>query len=213
MAAPKTSSLKIQDLVVLASLLAIGAVIYFVTIPQAAALKLKTTELSAKTAEIGRLETQIESLRSFQAKLPQYQSAVTRLGIAYPKEEQQVEALIQAQALVERSGMSVDTLSPGKAKQGSLPISLSLKGSYLALGNLLRELNSNLRPVLVESLNIASGNEKEAGTLSVTLSTGFQFAGGAAAPAAGLPAADAAASGAAAGGASTVPTAGAAAKE
>lgn len=181
------SSLRPEDLVVVICLLVVGCVTYFVAMPQATTLKEQSVALAAKQAEAKVLNQRIADLTSLSDRLPRYTAAIDRLALAYPKEEQQIEAFIQAQTIVERSGMTVVNLAPGKAKDGKLPIAFSLTGSHEALNRLFQELNENLRPITIESWVITAGGEKSNGAISVSLNAHFHFNGTVAAAPAGAP--------------------------
>lgn len=196
---PLKPQLRIEDLTVAVSLGLILAIGYFISIPQASRLAEKKQELNSKQAEVANLEARVNQLSQIATKLTEYKDEIARLQTAYPKEDQTVEALIQSKQMIERAGMAIGSLGPGAAKGGSLPVNFTVNGSYESMVRLLNELYVNLRPVVVKSVNIAAGQAKDAGTLSISLTTDFEFAGNpaagqlpaGAAPAAAVPAATA----------------------
>lgn len=179
MAKQLQTSLKPQDLVVVIALLVVGAVTYFLALPQATALKAKSTELKAKQAQVKGLNQQVADLTSLGDRLATYDTDIDRLATAYPKDEQAVEALIQAQTMTEQASVSAGTLSPGKGKSGSLPMNLTVTGSYESVSRFIRQLNDNLRPVLVESVALTAAGEKAGNGVTASVVTSFAYDGAA----------------------------------
>lgn len=175
MTKPKIS-LKPVDLVVIISLLFIGLATYYLAVPQASRLKELTSERKSKEAEEQRLKQRIDDLFELASSLASHKDGIDRLEVAFPKDEQVVEAMIQAQTMIERSGLAIVNLAPSKSKDGNLPVAMSVKGSYTTLNALLRELYRNLRPILVKSLAIVPERDKEqnVGQLSISLNTVFR---------------------------------------
>lgn len=169
-------SIKPQAIIIFVAVLVVGLATYFLAIPQAGKLKINSTELTAKKAEAARLEERKNSLINLTTKLPSYAADIERLSLAYPKEDQVVEALIQAQTMIERAGVTINNLAPAQGEPGSLKVGMVLKGSYAALINLLHEFERNLRPVVVRQLTTTSG-EKEAGVLTLLVTTTFEYNG------------------------------------
>lgn len=168
--------IKPQTIVITLSVLITVSLTYFVAMPQATKLAVRTAELTTKKEQARQLEERRNSLLKLTDKLPGYAADIERLALAYPQEEQTVEALIQAQAIIERSGLTIDSLAPSKTNIGALQVSMVLKGSYESLINLLRELDSNLRPVIINNLSVQAGaSDKEVGVLTVNISAGFEY--------------------------------------
>ncbi len=175
-------NIKPQTLVVLLAVVITIGLVYFLAWPLAGEVKLKTEQLGTKKAEAAALEQRRDELRDFTDQLPNYQADIDRLVIAYPNEPQIAEALIQAETMAGRSGLTILSLAPGRANDKELPINFVIKGSYQSLAGFLQELNFNLRPVVVHSVQMAPAGEKEPGVIKATVQTGFAFQGLAAAP-------------------------------
>lgn len=169
-------SIKPQSIIIAIAAAVTIATTYFVAIPQASRLSNLTTELTVKKEQSRLLNNRRDSLQTLTFKLPGYAADIERLALAYPQEEQTVEALIQAQAMIERSGMAVESLAPTKSEERGLQMTMVLKGSYESLISLLRELDDNLRPVIIDNITVqAAANEKEVGILTATLNTSFTY--------------------------------------
>lgn len=174
-------SIRPESIVMLISLLIIGAVTYFLAMPQAGKLKAQSAQLQQKQTEHKALEDKRNALVDLSQRIDQYQADIERLGVAYPREEQAVEALIQAQQMAQRAGLGVTSLTPSKATNGSLAIAMTLKGSYDGLVKMLYEIDANLRPITVHSVSITPASEKDAGLLTLNLTTTFAYNSAAAA--------------------------------
>lgn len=177
MANAKKPTIKVQDLISLVAIMAAAAITYFLALPQATTLRAKASQLQEKTAQVKQLNQQVADLEDLTTRLPQLQSELSRLSLAYPRDPQVVEAMIQAQAIAERAGVKINSISPAKPKGTSLPITLNVEGSYQALGNLLREFDSNLRPALVQSVSLVAGGEKAGGLMTMNITVSFEFSG------------------------------------
>ncbi len=165
-------SIKPASLILGFSIIAILAGTYFLAIPQAKALREKTKELKTKEAQLSSLEERKRSLIALGNALPTYRRQIDRLAVAYPKESQAVEALLQLQTMADRSGVAIVTMSPGKAKGGGLPVSMQLRSSYGALNVFLGELYTNIRPIALKAMSVTTAG-KEGSFVTTNLSLEF----------------------------------------
>lgn len=182
-----SQSLKPETLIPTVSLILVVLITYFLSKPQAAALQVNKAELTVKLAEEQALNEKIVALQELATKLPQFNDEITRLAIAFPETEQSVEALIQAQALSQKAGMTVKSLVPAVVVPGSMPVTMTLQGGYDRLGTFFQEINNNLRPIKVDTIALTAGSEQDAGVMNISVNAGFLFNGAA------VPTADAAA--------------------
>lgn len=165
--------LNTNELVVALAVLIVIGVTYWLALPQARTLTAVTSELKGKEAEQAKLEQKYNSLTQLASVFASHQEDIDRLTIAYPTEEQSVEAMIAAQAMAERSGVSVVDITPSTAKGNALPVVMNVTSTYGAFSSLLREFYNNLRPVAINSLTISAGSENTKGLVSANLSVGF----------------------------------------
>lgn len=170
----------LEAIVTAVCLLLIAALTYLVAMPQASNLKADKALLAQKKGEELKLQSQKDALEQAANDLVQYAPDLERLKLAFPATDQQVEALVQAQAITAKTGVTVTSLSPSKPKAGDLPIAFGIKGSYSTIITFLRELNNNLRPIVVQTVNIVPGGDKDANVLTANISTAFEFSGTAA---------------------------------
>lgn len=175
MAAKSSLNLKTADAVALLAVLFSVAGVYFISLPQARSLSDNTANMKAKQAEAEALQSRYDTLNDLQVAMEQKKSDVDLLLTAYPSEPQLAEAMTQAQSIAERSGMSVESLSPSSAKEDSLPVSLTVKGTYQAFDALSRELRNNLRPILTPQLTINADRDAGADRVIAELSNNFSF--------------------------------------
>lgn len=167
---------KLTDMLAVAAAAVVVLVTYFVALPQAQKLKTQAATLQTKEAEVARLQQYHNGLVEIGNRLPQYSRQIERLSLAYPKNEQTVEAMLQIQTMAERAGLALVNLTPAKPKAGSLPVTITGRGSYQALTNFLRELQFNIRPAVVRSLSVTAAGEKEEGVVLTTATIALPFA-------------------------------------
>jgi Tfp pilus assembly protein PilO len=173
---PKNSfALKPTDIIILAAVVWVGAATYFIALPQAKRLQANTTTLKTKEAEAEQLERRVETLTILKDQIAEHQEDVKNLAIAYPSEEQQVEALIQAQTMAEHAGLAISDLTPSKGHTGIMPMALNLRGSYQAINTMLKEFYNNVRPAIVRSFTATAGTDKSKSDVSGSFNVGFAY--------------------------------------
>lgn len=161
--------LRFQDILLFFAVVIVGAVGYFVALPQAAAIKVKSQTLATNQTEITKLKARITSLNQAAALLPQYKQDIDRLSIAFPSTDQQIEALIQTQSIVERSGLTLININPASGKDGKLPIAIRTLGSYGAYKSLVNEINSNLRPAFIRTMSLSAGGADQGNLIAANI--------------------------------------------
>ena len=147
---------------------------YLIGMPASQSLAAKTAELTEKEQEAERLSQRKTALGSLETKLTRYDSELQRLFVAYPTDEQIVEAMVQLQGMADRSGVVVADMKPARAQVNGLPVNLTTTGSYENTTKLLKEFELNLRPVKVESFSFSkTTDDSDSVTGTFQLSLGF----------------------------------------
>lgn len=172
-------SVKPMDLVVIGAVVLVIAGTYAFVLPASQRLQETTAIRKTKQAERDRLQAQVDGLKQLAQSLPQYTREINLLNVAFPPEPQTAEAMIQTQTMAERAGLSVLSLSPSQPKAGSLPVTANVRGSFQALDNFFKELNSNLRPTIIKTMT--ANSEKDQVSASFTMSYEYNSVGEAAA--------------------------------
>lgn len=168
-------SLKPTTIIILvAFVLVLGGTI-LIAKPQAEKLNNQIVTRKQKEVEAKQLEEKYKALVTLANELGSKTEEINRLSIAYPGEEQVVEALVQSQTMAGQAGVTIVSLAPSRGKAGGVPIAMNVKGTYQAVSSLLRELNNNLRPTIIRSLNIVAGSEKEPGVVNASLIVTYEF--------------------------------------
>lgn len=151
-----SAQLKPADFVVIGGLVLVAAITYWLLLPQLNRLEQHRQVAVAKQAELNRLQTHYEGLVLLTEQLPRFRKQLDLLSVAYPNEPQKAEAMTQVQAMAERSGLTVASLSPGQARPDTLSIVTNVKGSYEAYQTFTKELANNLRPAIVKSYTLST---------------------------------------------------------
>ncbi len=166
--------IKPATIVILACIVWVVLGTYLVGLPFSEKLAVKTAELSQKEQEADRLAQRKEALSSLETKLAKYDTELQRLFVAYPTDEQVVEAMIQLQGMADRAGVAVADMKPAKSQVNGLPVNLTTTGSYENTIKLLKEFELNLRPVKVEAFSFAKATDQSDNvTGTFQLSLGF----------------------------------------
>lgn len=173
----QSPSIRPQDLILVVSIILIGCIVYFAAIPQAKSLKANMLTLQQKREELAKLKRRADDLNRLQDRIAQIKEDIDRLGVAYPEKDQTIEALIQAQIIASSSAMAVERMTPSTAKDGFVPVSMSVSGRFVDLSGFLRGLNNNLRPILVKSVTIAAAGDNERPLVAVNTLLDFAYAG------------------------------------
>jgi uncharacterized protein YoxC len=138
------------------------------------------TNLATTQAKLSGLETDIDVLTTAQNKLDFAEAAMTndkkvdfgKIPLVYPKTEDvtglylQLEALM-SQAIADGISLPAYTVSaPLTDTDGSIhiPVSVSGTGSYVKLKTFLANLEDNLRPLTISTINLAQTIDKDKGT-------------------------------------------------
>jgi Tfp pilus assembly protein PilO len=174
MASKSSLSIKPADGVAIIAVLLAVAGLYYIGMPQARKLSDNTAVMKAKQAEADALQERYNILVSLQTTMEQRKSDVDLLLTAYPSEPQMAEALTQAQVIAERSGMTIESLTPSKAKGDGLPVAMTVKGSYQSFDNFAKELRNNLRPILTPGMTVTA-DRQNGDQLVAQLSNLFAF--------------------------------------
>lgn len=175
-------SLKPATIIILvAFVLVLGGTI-LIAKPQAEKLNNQIVTRKQKEVVAKQLEEKYKALVTLANELGSKTEEINRLSIAYPSEEQVVEALVQSQTMAAQAGVTIVSLTPSRGKAGGVPIAMNVRGTYQAVSSLLRELNNNLRPTIIRSLNIIAGSEKEPGVVNASLIVTYEFSAKAAPP-------------------------------
>ena len=61
------------------------------------------------------------------------------------------------------SGLTINSIqTTNEDTQGYVPISVSLQGDYIGFSKFLSELETNIRPMTIQTINMASAKQEEA---------------------------------------------------
>lgn len=150
------------------------ALIYFGFRPILSDYRENRLSLETRKMEIVALEARKAELETLQTKFSKSASALNRLAVALPDDEQYPELLTQISALSAASGTTLSSIQPSRGTSASEEVitTLSLKGSYPSLITFFENLEHNLRPIQVKSLNITRGDESS-NLISATIQLGF----------------------------------------
>lgn len=148
---------------------------YFIGLPQSRTLADRTATLAQKEREVDRLTKRQAALTSLGTKLASYDALLERLSIAYPADEQVVEAMVQLQTMADHAGVAIAEMKPTRAQAGGLPVNLTTTANYTNTVAFLRELKQNIRPIRVDAISFVKATDGSE-NLIATYQISFGFA-------------------------------------
>ena len=171
------------------SVIVLFLLIYFGLKPILAKLKSANTEVKVKKEELSLKEKKLDNLKTIKSKLETVKGDLELLQKALPKEEDIPGVLVSAEALASQSGLLISSFTPSTEKKatatppageegatglGSVPFNLSLSGSYPALLTFLTNVENNLRPTSVSSVNITGGGTDKPLSINLKMVSYYQ---------------------------------------
>lgn len=140
-------------------------------------LLMAAADFRQQGAQAERTMTAVVNFQNAHLPLKDYQQELGRRDIrarqALPAEMEQGDFLVALDRLAVRSHLRILSVVPGKAAADErylcLPVKLQLAGDYFSLLHFLQELQQGERLVVVNSLTVKEGKDKD-GTLRAELS-------------------------------------------
>lgn len=128
--------------------------------------QLRTTgqEKEQQSAEKKRLTTELQLLTQAKQTIASKKDQLDLLNVAVPDAGTSLPTvLLQMDTLVNRSGVSLTSLSPGLQPEGnSISLNATVQGSLPAIENFLDSLNTNLRLITVQTLDFTGSGDVNA---------------------------------------------------
>lgn len=143
---------------------------YFIISPKIAEIKSTNTSIAAKDKDTQALQEKIDGLKSLKSKFAVAPDDVNLLKIVTSDSEQMPEIIEQITAIANKSGMLVKSIKPDSRQvAGETLLSLQLGGDYLGLISFSENLEKNVRPAGVKSINMSSGLSDNTKTFDATV--------------------------------------------
>lgn len=132
---------------------------YLVIYPKISELKNLNTQIAAVNKDSINLQEKTSNLKILQSKFARASSDVELLKVALPADEQMAEIIQQLQTLASKSGMLVKSIRPsiGPVSDETL-LAVSLEGTFSNLVTFSENLEKNVRPANIKSVNMASSD-------------------------------------------------------
>lgn len=174
-----------STLIILVSIVVIFLLSFFALRPILSTLRQSNLEVGAKKIEYKRKSEKLANLKKIQDKISQSKEQIDLMKKALPKGVDMPSLLVNIEGLISASGLSLSSLSPVQTTETPTPeeiasttevpsapvsqvvtevtgistasFSLSLSGSYPPLLTLINNLEKNLRPMTISTLNLVSG--------------------------------------------------------
>ena len=144
---------------------AIACVNYLGT-PAIKMLKEKTHELAVAKADRRTGEEYIGNIQAAYGKLKAVEAQLELLNIAAPATPDLAEALVQINDIVNKTQLSLETITPSQPAGGEVSIGLTVSGSYAQLKQTLIDFEKNLRPIKVDTIALATAENSESGGMT-----------------------------------------------
>ncbi len=158
--------------------LIVGAVTWWYTKPTISAVRTLRTASQENRRLTQEAEVQVERLTKLKSGIESTRSAATELNLAFPRDAQLPEVLVQLEVIAAESKMKINSLSVDTVpKPGGVPISISTTGTFEQLQSFLALIESSRRPIIVQSISLSGGTE---GNLTTTFTLEMLYQGAAA---------------------------------
>jgi Tfp pilus assembly protein PilO len=171
----KANSVSPADAVAVISIALVIGISYWFFMPQLKRLEQHKAAAQVKAAEAKQLQERYTALVSLTDELPQAKTQLDLLTIAYPKEQQTAEAMIQLQSMAGRSGLAISSLVPSQARDGVLSVTGSYKGTYGSYLTFLKALSGNVRPATVRNLTVTTESDAQRTNLTANITVDFPY--------------------------------------
>lgn len=168
---------KTSPILVVICVLIVGAVTWLWTKPTIATVRSARAESQENRRLTREAEAQVERLTKLKSGIESTEGAAAELNLAFPREAQLPEVLVQLEVIASESQMKINSLSVDTApKPGGVPISISTSGTFEQLQSFLALIESSRRPIIVQSISLSGGAEGNL-TTTFTLEMLYQGAG------------------------------------
>lgn len=134
--------------------------------------------VGARGEEINNLTDRKTALVQLGGLLKKYDSQIKLLNLAVPPEPQYPELLAQLAAMAEESGLTLTSLQPQSSdltNTASVPVNLTVRGSFPNMVGFAGKIETNLRPATVLSISLV-GNGDPDSTKQLTATIQLRFA-------------------------------------
>lgn len=168
---------KTSPILVVICVLVVGAVTWFWTKPTITTVRAARAESQENRRLTQEAEAQVERLTKLKSGIESTRGAAAELNLAFPRDSQLPEVLVQLEVIAAESQMKINSLSVDTApKPGGVPISISTSGTFEQLQSFLALIESSRRPIIVQSISLSGGAEGNL-TTTFTLEMLYQGAG------------------------------------
>lgn len=157
------------------SLLVAAGTLYFGLRPILAEYHDVQLARGARKLEIAELNVRQQTLQALGQQIEAKKADVERLLLAVPADEAYPELLTTLNAIAGRSSVVLVSIQPtrgGATTSGTVPLAISLSGSYPQILSFVSDVEKNLRPVTIQSLNMVEGMSG-GGVLTATMQMEF----------------------------------------
>lgn len=165
-------------LAILAMLVAVLVVIFFI-VPKVSAIKDFSNQAVQKESELASGQAKVAAAKQFATLIKTARADIEKLGVSIPTEEKADEAILQAASAASSAGIGITSVSVSAsdgtenatktttategqaavkeaATGGVLSLTIATRGNYTATVDFLKKMESNLRPITLKNLSVAS---------------------------------------------------------
>lgn len=147
---------------------------YFIISPKVTSLYELNTQIAAKQKDTANLQEKIDNLTNLKLKFEQSSDDVDLLKMVLASSDQQPEIINQLTAIASKSGMEIKAIKPYDMQvTGSTSIMVTLKGDYAGLIVFCSNLEKNIRPAAIKSVNLTSSKQEDQNYFEASLIINF----------------------------------------
>jgi len=147
--------------------------VIFVIVPKFSQIQSLNNDVKSKKEELTLGLAKIDAINNAQSIIKNSVADLALLNVALPGDKNTDEALVMVEKICDLNGLKISSVQIDSSEKNTSITSLTytLNGSYPSMVNFLSDIQKNIRPVSVESLNITSSDEG----LSMTVALSFPY--------------------------------------
>ncbi len=186
----RTTALEQTTGLLILGIIVIVVIIFWVIKPQMNKLKEANARVKAKTVELSQKQEMLSNMNSLATEIKTKANLVNKLDIVLPYSSPGASGLVlELNNMAKATGVSIKSLTPTANESSAnyeepaqeLNIStyaftVDVVGKYSGIKNLFKQMENNLRPITVKNISIASSEDGDDPTLTITIAAETYYA-------------------------------------
>jgi Tfp pilus assembly protein PilO len=179
----RTTTLEQTTGLLILGIIVIVGIIFWVIKPQMNNLKEANAKVKAKTEELTQKQEMLSNMNALESEIKSKASLVNKLNIVLPYSSPGASGLVlQLNNMAKAAGVTMKSLTPTANESETnyeepaqdlniktYSFTVDIVGNYSGVSNLFKQMEKNLRPITIKNISIASAEDGDNPTLSITI--------------------------------------------